>query len=92
MYEGPKSFDSVIERYKKNKEMACINKDNEYFLKIANHIEKYMEDVRNIFLLILESEIKDSDHGKELDELIRVYKIIFLDLDLALRKLERWIS
>lgn len=33
MYEGPKSFDSVIERYKKNKEMACINKDNEYFFK-----------------------------------------------------------
>lgn len=51
-----------------------------------------MEDVKNIFLLILESEIKDSDHEKELDDLIRVYKIIFLDLDLALRKLERWIS
>lgn len=50
-----------------------------------------MEDVKNIFLLILESEIKDSDHEKELDYLIRVYKIIFLDLDLALRKLESWI-
>lgn len=92
MYEGPKSFDSVIERYKKNKEIACTNKDNEYFLNIANNIEKYMEDVKNIFLLILGSEFKDSDHEKELDELIRVYKIIFLDLDLALMKLERWIS